>query len=159
VQTTAAPHPSARTYPDQAADVALCDTFNADIQTGDTYDIGAALQQAAGTISPKLAGDIQAVVNGGSLQQDLMSQLHATQDCALAKVGVQPRDCTSHRAGPRAAPGAWPDVRAVPCPLALPAADGGRAEHPGPLVSGDCMAWQARYRQFIADDESSPWAS
>jgi hypothetical protein len=70
--------------------VALCNTYNADIQTGDTYDIGVALQQASGAISPKLAVDIQAVVNGGSLQQDLMRQIHTTEDCVLAKLGVQP---------------------------------------------------------------------
>jgi hypothetical protein len=87
---TAAPPASASTYPGQAADVALCSTFSTDIQTGDTYDIGVALQQAAGSISPKLAKDVQAVVSGGSLQQDLTRQIHTMEDCALAKAGVQP---------------------------------------------------------------------
>lgn len=89
-QTAVAPRPSTRTYPGQAADVALCNTFNTHIQTGDAYDIGVALQQAAGTISPKLATDVQAVMNGGSLHQDLIRQIHVIGDCALAKVGVQP---------------------------------------------------------------------
>lgn len=80
----------ARTYPDQAADTALCTTYNADIQTGDTYDIGQALQQAEGTVSTKLATDIQTVVNGGSLQTDLKNQVAVAFDCALAKNGVPP---------------------------------------------------------------------
>jgi hypothetical protein len=32
-----------RTYPEQAADTTLCNTYNADIQSGDTYDISQAL--------------------------------------------------------------------------------------------------------------------
>lgn len=72
------------------ADQALCNTFNSDIQSGDTYDIGVALQQAQGTVSPKLASDIQTVVNGGSLQQDLKNQITVTFHCALVKNGVQP---------------------------------------------------------------------
>jgi hypothetical protein len=52
------------TYPNQPADAALCKTYNTDISRGDTYDIEAALQHADGLVSPKLARDIQAVVNG-----------------------------------------------------------------------------------------------
>lgn len=83
-------HTVVRTYPDEAADAALCKTYNADISNGDTYDIGTALQQAGGSVSPKLAQDIQAVVNGGTLQQDMQTQLKVAVDCALVKVGVSP---------------------------------------------------------------------
>jgi hypothetical protein len=86
-----APASPVRTYPEQAADTALCNTYNTDIQTGDTYDIGQALQQALGNVSPKLASDIQVLVNtNGTLQQDMQNQIAVSQDCALAETGVQP---------------------------------------------------------------------
>jgi hypothetical protein len=91
--SSAAPATSVRTYPDHAADTALCNTYNADIQTGDTYDIGQALQQAEGTVSPKLAYDIQTLVvdsNSASLQMDLKNQVAVTLDCALVKNGISP---------------------------------------------------------------------
>jgi hypothetical protein len=81
----------ARTYPGQAADAALCRTYNADMQAGDLYDLGNALQLAQGNVSPKLADDIATVVNSnGSLQQDMQNQLAVTEDCALVVNGVQP---------------------------------------------------------------------
>ena len=83
-------HTSARTYPDEAADAALRRTYNTDISSGDTYDIGIALQQADGSVSPKLVQDIQAVVNGATLQQDMQTQFKVTEDCALVTVGVSP---------------------------------------------------------------------
>lgn len=49
-----------------------------------------ALRQADGSVSPKLARDIQAVVNGATLQQDMQAQVKAAVDCALVKVGVSP---------------------------------------------------------------------
>jgi PBP1b-binding outer membrane lipoprotein LpoB len=91
--SAAAPATSVRTYPDHAADTALCNTYNADIQTGDTYDIGQALEQAEGTVSPKLARDIQALVvdsSSASLQTDLKNQVEVTFDCALVKNGISP---------------------------------------------------------------------
>lgn len=95
--STAATHSSppgaataARTYPDEKADAALCKTYSADISSGDTYDIGTALQQAGGSVSPKLAQDIQAVVDGGTVQQDLQHQVKVAEDCALVNVGVSP---------------------------------------------------------------------
>jgi hypothetical protein len=89
--SSAAPASSVRTYPEQAADTALCNTFNTDIKTGDTYDIGQAFQQAQGTVSPKLASDIQVLVNkSGTLQQDMKNQLSVMFDCALVKNGVRP---------------------------------------------------------------------
>jgi hypothetical protein len=78
------------TYPNQAADAALCKTFNTDITSGDTYDIQTALQQAAGLVSPKLARDIQAVVNGTTFQQDLHAQVKVAIDCGLVQAGVSP---------------------------------------------------------------------
>jgi hypothetical protein len=78
------------TYANQAADAALCKTYNADITNGDTYDIQTALQQAAGSVSPKLARDIQAVVNGTTMQQDLNAQIKVAMDCALAQAGKSP---------------------------------------------------------------------
>lgn len=78
-------------YPGERADEALCKTYNADIQSGDTYDISQALQEALGTVSPKLAQDLQAVVNGTTMSQDLKAQVHVTLDCALVKEGIPPR--------------------------------------------------------------------
>jgi hypothetical protein len=89
--SSAAPASPVRTYPGQAADAALCKTYNSDIQSGDMYDIGLALQQAQGTVSPKLGNDIQVVENeNGTLQQDMQNQLAVTFDCALVKNGVPP---------------------------------------------------------------------
>jgi hypothetical protein len=80
-----------RTYPEQKADMALCTTYNSDIANGDTFDIGQALQQAQGTVSPKLANDVGVVVNeNGTLQQDEQNQVYVAFDCALAKNGVRP---------------------------------------------------------------------
>jgi hypothetical protein len=76
--------------PNQVADAALCKTFNADISSGDTYGIQAALQQAAGSVSPKLARDIQAVVNGTTLKQDMRAQIKVAMDCGLVQGGVSP---------------------------------------------------------------------
>jgi len=87
---TAAAAAASRTYPDHVADAALCRTYSADVSSGDTYDIGTALQQAEGSVSPKLAQDIQAVVNGGTLQHDMQAQVKVAIDCALVKVGVSP---------------------------------------------------------------------
>ena len=81
---------AAKTYPDQAADTALCKTYTTDISNGDTYDIQVALEQVAGSVSPKLARDIQAVGNGTTLQQDMQNQLKAAMDCALVQAGVSP---------------------------------------------------------------------
>jgi hypothetical protein len=87
----ASPAAHVRTYPEQAADKALCSTYNSDIANGDTYDLGQALQQAQGTVSPKLADDIAVVVNeSGTVQQDLINQVHVAEDCAVASVGVPP---------------------------------------------------------------------
>lgn len=81
---------AAKTYPDQAADTALCKTYTTDISNGDTCDIQVALEQAAGSVSPKLARDIQATGNGTTLQQDMQNQLNAAMDCALVQAGVSP---------------------------------------------------------------------
>ena len=77
-------------YPDQAADEALCGTYNTDIKNGDAASIEAALQQAGGSVSPGLATDMQAVVNGSSLSQDLENQVNVAMDCALVAVGKSP---------------------------------------------------------------------
>ena len=50
----AKPKPAAG-YPAEAADKALCTTYNADIKSGDTASIQAALDQADGSVSPGLA--------------------------------------------------------------------------------------------------------
>jgi hypothetical protein len=39
---------------------------------------------------PKLEQDIQAVVSGGSLQQDVQAQVKVALDCGLVKAGVSP---------------------------------------------------------------------
>lgn len=78
------------TYPDHAADMALCKAHHTDIQSGDTYDISLAPQQATGTVSPKPARDVQAVLNVTTVNQDLKAQVNATLDCALVKGGLPP---------------------------------------------------------------------
>ncbi len=83
--------PKSATYPDQAADKALCATFNADMKTGDTASVQAALDQAGGSVSPGLAKDIQAVTSeNGTVQQDEATQLNVVMDCALVDAGKAP---------------------------------------------------------------------
>ncbi|MGH3260207.1 MAG: hypothetical protein ACRDOU_33215 [Streptosporangiaceae bacterium] len=78
-------------YPDHAADAALCKTYNADLANYDTPGIQAAVQQAAGSVTGKLAKDINAVVNaGGTEQQDALTLVHVAEDCALVSVGKAP---------------------------------------------------------------------
>ena len=82
--------PKSATYADQAADKALCGTYNTDIKTGDTASIEAALQQAGGSVSPGLAKDMQVVVTGGSVSQDVKNQVNVAMDCGLADAGTAP---------------------------------------------------------------------
>ena len=78
-------------YPDQAADKALCSTFNTDMTAGDTTDIQTALDQAGGSVSPGLAKDVQVVVNNpGSVSQDEKNQLNVAMDCGLVDAGKAP---------------------------------------------------------------------
>ncbi len=81
----AKPKPAAA-YPAEAADKALCATFNA----GDTASIQAALDQAGGSVSPGLAKDVQAALDGSSYSQDVTAQIHVHMDCALVSVGKAP---------------------------------------------------------------------
>ncbi|MGH3226328.1 MAG: hypothetical protein ACRDPY_47915, partial [Streptosporangiaceae bacterium] len=88
---TAAAAAQASTYPDHTADAALCKTYNADIASDDTLDIQTAVQDAAGSVSLKLAKDIEAVVNAdGTVQQDEMTLIKVAEDCALVSVGKSP---------------------------------------------------------------------
>jgi Protein of unknown function (DUF2510) len=87
---SAAASTAPRTYPDQAADSALCKTFTTDIASGETFEIQTALQQDVGSVSAKLARDIQAVVNGTTLQQDIQRQVQVAVDCGLVQAGVSP---------------------------------------------------------------------
>ena len=58
--------------------------------SGDTFEVQIALQQAVGSVSPKLARDIQAVVDGATLQQDMQRQVQVAVDCGLVQAGVSP---------------------------------------------------------------------
>jgi Protein of unknown function (DUF2510) len=87
---SAAASPEPTTYPGQAADAALCKAYDMQMASGDTFEVQIALQQAAGSVSAKLAEDIQAVVNGRTLQQDMQRQLQVAMDCALVQAGVSP---------------------------------------------------------------------
>jgi hypothetical protein len=88
---SASPAAQSSTYPDHAADSALCATYNTDIASDDTPDIQTAVQQAAGSVSLKLAKDIEAVVNSdGTEQQDELALIKVAEDCALVKVGKSP---------------------------------------------------------------------
>lgn len=87
------PSPAAQAspYPDHAADLALCTTYNTDLGSDDTPDIQTAVQRAVGTVSLKLAMDIEAVVNSsGTEQQDQLALIKVAEDCALVKVGKSP---------------------------------------------------------------------
>jgi hypothetical protein len=77
--------------PNRAADTALCRIYNSDITAGDTADLETTLQQDAGTVSPKLAAAMQAVVNAGAnSKRDLLAQVKVTADCVLVKTGRSP---------------------------------------------------------------------
>jgi hypothetical protein len=78
--------PKSAAYPAQAANKALCATFNA----GDTASIQAALDQAGGSVSLGLAKDVQAALDGSSYSQDVTAQIHVHMDCALVSVGKAP---------------------------------------------------------------------
>jgi hypothetical protein len=78
--------PKSAAYPAQAADKALCATFNAD----DTASIQAALDRAGGSVSPGLAKDVQAALDGSSYSQDVTAQIHVHMDCALVSAGKAP---------------------------------------------------------------------
>lgn len=69
----------------------MCRIYNSDITVGDVYDLETTLQQDAGTISPKLAAAMQAVVNAGAnSKRDLLAQVKVTADCVLVKTGRSP---------------------------------------------------------------------
>jgi hypothetical protein len=108
----AKPKPAAG-YPAEAADKALCTTYNADIKSGDTASIQAALDQADGSVSPGLAKDVQAIVDGSSLSQDMTNQIHVAMDCALVSVGKAPPAQGFSGTAPAAAPSSQP---AAPAP-------------------------------------------
>ena len=89
--TATAAAPSATSYPDQAADQALCNTYQSDIAEGDWQDLAQAVQQAEGSVTPALASDVMNVANGqGSVQQDTQHMVYVSMDCALVQAGKQP---------------------------------------------------------------------
>jgi hypothetical protein len=124
-----ATRPAAATYPAQVADKALCATFDADMKTGDTASVQAALDQAGSSVSPGLATDVQAALAGTTLDQDLKLQLNVTMDCALASAGKAPP-----AAGFAAAAASQPSAPAPSAPASQPPAPAPAAPA-GPTVS------------------------
>jgi hypothetical protein len=128
--------PKSAAYPDQAADKALCATFNTDIKNGDTPSIQAALQQAGGSVSPGLAKDVQAVVDEtGTVSQDTITQVHVAMDCGLVDAGKAPpaQGFSGSAAPAAAAPAATAPASSAPAQQA-PASQPATAPA-GPTVS------------------------
>lgn len=89
--TAAAPSASSSVYPQEAADQALCTTYQTLIQSGDTEGIQAAVAEAGSTVTPSLAADMLRVANtNGTLQQDEQSQVYVAMDCGIVAAGRQP---------------------------------------------------------------------
>jgi hypothetical protein len=86
---SAAPTPSGAADPDQAGDLTVCHAFSQFISGGTTSDLATALD-TAGPVSPGLARDVQAVLNGTTLSQDEKADVFVSLDCALVKNGKQP---------------------------------------------------------------------
>ena len=85
--------PSVSGYPQQAADQALCNTYQTDIASGDLLDLGQAVQQAEGSVTPSLANDMLIVVNNpGTVSQDEKNMIYVGMDCALVHVGKPPAE-------------------------------------------------------------------
>ena len=81
--------PSGAADADHADDLTICQAFSRFINGGTTSDLAAALD-TAGPISPGLARDVQAVLNGTTLSQDEKADVFVSLDCALIKNGKQP---------------------------------------------------------------------
>jgi hypothetical protein len=88
---TATVTPFSSGYPQQAADEALCSTYQSDSTSGDLQAMAQAVQQAGSPVSPVLAHDIMNVVNNpGSLSQDEHNMVYVAMDCGVVAAGKQP---------------------------------------------------------------------
>ncbi len=77
-------------YPQQAADEALCNQYQADSASGDLQAMAQAVAQA-GSVSPALAHDIMNVVNNpGSVAQDERNMVYVAMDCGVVSAGKPP---------------------------------------------------------------------
>jgi hypothetical protein len=91
--TPTAPTPSASSsgYPQEAADQALCTTYQTLIPSGDIEGIQAAVAEAGDTVTPSLAADMLRVANtNGTIQQDEQNQVYVAMDCGIVSAGRQP---------------------------------------------------------------------
>jgi hypothetical protein len=85
---TATPIPGATGYPNEAADKALCATYQSLSQSGDFADIPVAVASADGSVTQNLA-DVMSR-QGTTLQQDEQNDVLVAINCALVNVGKPP---------------------------------------------------------------------
>jgi hypothetical protein len=85
---TATPTPSATGYPEEAADKALCATYQSLSKNGDFAGIPVAVASADGSVTKNLA-DVMSR-QGTTLQQDMQNDVLVAENCALVSVGTPP---------------------------------------------------------------------
>jgi hypothetical protein len=85
---TATPTPSATGYPKEAADKALCATYQSLSQNGDFAGIPVAVASADGSVTENLANVLSR--QGPTLQQDEKNDVLVAENCALVSVGKPP---------------------------------------------------------------------
>lgn len=78
-------------YPKEAADTALCATYQALTQGGDFPGVRDAVAGAGSTVTRVLATDMLRVADEtGTIQQDEMTLIRVDEDCAIAQAGSPP---------------------------------------------------------------------
>jgi hypothetical protein len=83
--------PASPGYPQQAADEALCSTYNSDSTPGDLQAIAQAVAQAGSSVTPVLAHDMLTVVNNpGTVAQDEHNMVYVALDCGMVSAGEPP---------------------------------------------------------------------
>jgi hypothetical protein len=92
---TPSPPAASSGYPQEAADKALCTTYQTLIQSGDSEGIRAAVAKAGSTVTTSLATDMLRAANGTSFQQDEQNQVYVAMDCGIVAAGRQPVELRS----------------------------------------------------------------
>jgi hypothetical protein len=85
---TPSPPAASSGYPQEAADKALCTTYQSLSQNGDFADIPVAVASADGSVTQNLA-DVMSR-QGTTLQQDEQNDVLVAANCALVSVGKSP---------------------------------------------------------------------
>jgi hypothetical protein len=86
--TAAAPSASSSGYPQEAADKALCTTYQSLSQNGDLAGIPVAVASADGSVTQNLTDVMSRQAT--TLQQDEQNDVLVAENCALVSVGKPP---------------------------------------------------------------------